>query len=203
MAKLSNVTAKKTKPTKKNKPIKVVKHWNETWVPIEFEGETYTCDYAISSAGRIKSIHKKTGDEREIHGTKVAKGLKVVNIRIKDDRPKGIYVHKFVAEHFVEKDDESKNFIIHKDGNKSNNNWENLQWATQKELYDFQVKIGIYDNTVKASRERAKMSESKVRLLKKWLKEGKTKKTILAKRMGISYMQLNRIERGENWGHVK
>jgi predicted DNA binding protein len=54
-------------------------------------------------------------------------------------------------------------------------------------------------------RDGAKLTESKVRLLKKKIFDPnrKTRLKMLAKQFGISEMQLYRIKSGENWGHVK
>ena len=185
---------------------KVKSYWNERWAKVEPEVETKRCDYYISDYGRIKSIEKDTGNERIIKGGTVSKkNLKVLRLKLKGNIPYHTYVHKFVAAHFVE-NPENKTFVIHKDGDGSNNFYKNLQWMTQKEVTKLFVESGVYkrvkQTTMKNGSSVIKMTESKVRLLKKRLKEGKTKKKILAKSFGISYMQLNRIERGENWGHI-
>lgn len=43
------------------------------------------------------------------------------------------YVHRLVAEHFVENDDVEKDQVNHIDGNKLNNHASNLEWVTQSE----------------------------------------------------------------------
>ena len=45
---------------------------------------------------------------------------------------KNLYIHQLVAIHFVDNIDDKK-FVNHKDGNKSNNNADNLEWVTQQE----------------------------------------------------------------------
>jgi len=49
----------------------------------------------------------------------------------------------------------------------------------------------------------AKLTETQVIRLKKKLKRGKNPLYKIAREFGITHTQLNRIRRGENWGHVK
>ena len=98
---------------------------------------------------------------------------------------------------------EGKDFVIHLDFDNYNNHYKNLKWVNQKELTAHQIKHGVYEKENRKVASHVKMNESKVRLLKKRLKEGKTKRKILARSFGITETQLKRIERGENWGQVK
>lgn len=43
------------------------------------------------------------------------------------------HVHRLVAEAFIEKPDDTKCWVDHIDGNRSNNNVENLRWVTPSE----------------------------------------------------------------------
>ena len=45
------------------------------------------------------------------------------------------HVHRLVAEAFIEKPDDEKCWVDHIDGNRSNNNVENLRWVTPSENY--------------------------------------------------------------------
>ena len=93
--------------------------------------------------------------------------------------------------------------MIHIDGNKLNNYWENLQRVDRAGMTQHQISQGVYLHENRKMPSHAKMNETKVRLLKKRLLEGKTKRKVLAKSFGITETQVRRIEKGENWGHVK
>ena len=48
---------------------------------------------------------------------------------------------KLLALTFIPNPD-NKPFVMHKDGNILNNNLKNLQWATQKEIYANEIRLG-------------------------------------------------------------
>ncbi len=180
---------------------RVRNNWGERWAKYVSETPTKQHDYFISDHGRIKSVHKTTGRESLLKGS-ITGGFRTLNLRLLGNKNAAVYLHKFIAEHFLEKDDEEQTFVIHKDGDKNNNHFTNLRWATQRELTDWQIEQGVYDLNNRKLSPLTKMTEAKVRLLKKRLKEGKTKKKILARSFGITTMQVSRIASGENWGHV-
>ncbi len=183
---------------------KIKSHWNERWLKLETEYPTRAVNYYISDYGRIKVVNKLTGSERLIKGSKLKWGSISLNIKLEGNRNKSFHVHKFVALNFVEREEESKKFVMHKDGDKTNNHYKNLEWLTRAELTERLRERGDYSiEKLKEKGMEIKMTESKVKMLKKRLKEGKTKRKILAKQFGITMTQLKRIESGENWSQVK
>ena len=185
---------------------KVKSFWNEKWVKVPTKHETGTVFYMVSNHGRIKSVVKTTGVEKLIKGSTDNRGFSVVNIRLADNKRGHFYPHKVIAEHFIPKPKgEGYDYIIHLDRDKKNNNWRNMKWVTQRQLFDDQKErgVGIYSREKQENAKHVKMTETKVALLKKRILEGKTKWRVLAKSFGITETQLRRIERGENWGHVK
>ncbi len=116
---------------------------------------------------------------------------------------KGYYLHKLVAQHFLEQNDGI--YVIHLDYNKTNNEARNLQWATkrEKELHQWKNPKFI-EAKAKVKRPYAKLTENNVRLIKKMINDPnrKTRLKIIAKRFGVSLNQLQRIKTGENWADV-
>lgn len=103
----------------------------ERWKPIKgFEGV-----YEISDKGKVKSVARKTGTVyrkeklRKLHYTKC--GYLKVRLTHKD-KDVTARVHRLVAEHFLS-NPENKETVNHIDGNKSNNDVSNLEWATRAE----------------------------------------------------------------------
>lgn len=94
----------------------------EKWEPIK----GYSGSYSVSSKGRIWSHLSKKFLAKNV-GTH---GYIRVNLR-KDSKTKQVLVHRIVAEAFL---DNNKGFpqVNHKDGEKTNNNLNNLEWCTEQ-----------------------------------------------------------------------
>ena len=182
-------------------PKKIKTHWNEQWVKVSTKAPTKNFNYQISNYGRIKRISKENGEESLLKGS-VTNNFITLNLKLKGNVTQGVYIHKFVATHFVENEDPEKKFLVHLDKDKTNNYWKNLKWVNQVELTKWQIENGVYDVLKRRKTGQYKLTEAKVRLIKKRLQSGRTKKKIIAKNFNISLTQLNRIERGENWAHV-
>lgn len=95
--------------------------------------------YQVSSNGRVKSLggnwRRKCG---ELSQRKNTHGYSVVNLSMNGVR-KTFSVHRLVAEAFIKKE-EGKNHVNHIDGDKSNNDANNLEWCTARENNDHAVK---------------------------------------------------------------
>lgn len=185
--------------------LKTVKSfWNEKWAKVQLENSTKETDYYISNYGKLKSVNRISSEEKLLKGSRLARGgYRTLNIRLKDKKNCSIYVHKFIAEHFVPKGDEARDFVVHIDGIRDNNYYENLKWLTRAELSKWWEETGVYTSKKKPHGKNYKMTETRVRLLRQRVKSGKTKKKIIAKDFGITLVHLNRIVKGEYWGHVK
>jgi len=117
--------------------------------------------------------------------------------------------HRLVAEYFIEQPSAKHTIVAHLDHNKLNNLKRNLQWMTPEENYLHQryspnvIASKIYlDGRSKEDSRSAKLSVTKVMLLKKLLKQGKAMPW-LVKQFKITDTQILRIKRGENWGEVQ
>ena len=169
---------------------------------VDFGKETKTCHYMISNFGRIKSIQKATGAERLVKGATVRGGLRTLNQKMKDNSVAVIMIHRFVAEHFVPGQSEERSYIIHKDYNKGNNYSGNLKWVTKAEWHAHNL-ASPYRKKERTRTSQDKLTESKVKILKKALRQGKTKRKVLAKIFGVKENTIYQIQTGRRWGHVK
>ncbi|MEC5156571.1 hypothetical protein RCH13_000466 [Chryseobacterium sp. MP_3.2] len=167
---------------------------------------------------KIKLLGKKDKESAELSKLRSNRDAEIqkrkkINTHINKERALniGFLVHKMVAELFLEvPQNNSQTFVIHKDFDKKNNVFTNLEYADQQTLtersdshpnnvaYNFKKEFLEPALRVKNS----KLKDSEVLFIKKRLKKGVCNKK-LAKRFGISEMQIHRIKTGENWNHVQ
>lgn len=83
--------------------------------------------YKVSSLGEIYSIRSK----KVLKAQKNSNGYLWVQFSV-NNKKKNVYIHQLVAQHFIENAD-GKTIVNHIDGDKTNNNVENLEWVTQSE----------------------------------------------------------------------
>ena len=94
--------------------------------------------YAISRKGEIRNV--KTGYPMK---TRLDAGYAVVALR-KDGRQSQISIHRLLAMVFVDNPDPTTNIVVnHKDGDKSNNAIDNLEWVTHQENCAHAVEMGL------------------------------------------------------------
>lgn len=100
-------------------------------------------EYSVSNLGRVKNnitnlLLKPTTNNNGYFKI----GFWINNVK------KHFYLHRLVAKYFVE-NKENKNIVNHKDGNRQNNNVNNLEWVTQSENNWHKYNILHYKNTEK------------------------------------------------------
>ena len=111
-------------------------------------------------------------------------------------------VHRLVAKHFLPQPGKAEVFVIHKDRSVTNNIASNLKWVDKQGHLEHAMKGEAWQN-LKGMTANAKLTEDRVRLIRKKIAAGKTRMKIIAKQFGISEMQLYRIKVRENWAWVK
>ena len=93
----------------------------------------------ISSHGNIKNHSfkdRKIGDN--------GAGYKFAPIHVlKEKRQVSHYIHRLVAKHFLNAPETHKTQVNHKDGDKSNNHVDNLEWVCPKENIQHSHKVGL------------------------------------------------------------
>lgn len=87
-------------------------------------------DYYVTNDGRVWTNNRKNGIERFMKQRCMGGYMSVA--LYKDGKAKHVRVHRLVAQAFIPNPC-NKPYINHIDGNRVNNNVENLEWCTQKE----------------------------------------------------------------------
>lgn len=102
------------------------------WKPISIEG------YEVSDCGLVRS------NRRILKPTINKKGYEVVypSNKRKEGYKTSCLVHRLVAEAFIPNSD-NKPQINHKDGNKRNNQIENLEWVTNEENHKHKLENNL------------------------------------------------------------
>jgi predicted XRE-type DNA-binding protein len=116
---------------------------------------------------------------------------------IQDKTRKKFSIHKLVALLFLKN---SNNFpvINHKDGNKTNNHYSNLEWCTwrhnNKHAYDVGLKCAKGENN-----GRAKLSKKEVKAIKTLYKKEKLPQWKIGQLFGISQQHVSAIVNNKYW----
>lgn len=171
---------------------------DELWKTIEeFDGR-----YEISNLGNFRN--KKTG--RLLKQFINSNGYKTIPLTFNKQRY-NVQVHRYVALYFVPNKD-CKPLVNHIDGNKQNNNANNLEWVTYSEnithAYKNNLRIFYIDKTVKRGEEhyRSKLSKEDVVKIKKLNAKGMGYRKI-SKNLNLPIGAVRGVISGKTWKHIK
>lgn len=95
-------------------------------------------NYEVSNYGNVRNI-KKNKNLKKCFTKDLYHRVCLVN----NKKQKNFRIHRLVAEAFIE-NLECKETVNHIDGNKQNNNLENLEWATRKEQTQHALRTGLF-----------------------------------------------------------
>lgn len=111
-------------------------------------------NYQISSFGKIKTIdvYKNHSNQYGKCGKRLVKGrilktqitkngYEFIVLRL-NNKKKAYYIHRLVALYFVDNKN-NYNYVNHIDGNKLNNNANNLEWCTQSHNVKESYRLGL------------------------------------------------------------
>ena len=174
------------------------KYKDELWKKVDVPDLDPDEDVWVSNFGRIRSFKTSKVGGKIIGGSWLT-GYNILVLKLTENRRRTVFVHKLVAEYFVENKPKGADHVVHIDYNKNNNHFSNLQFVSREDLRQHRRKDKDYD--VKKVRN-SKLTIEDVKRLKRRIKANDTKPYRLAQEFGITHTQLNRIKNNENWQHV-
>lgn len=178
-------------------------HPREQWKEILFDVKGLRSRYAVSNNGRVASFKESFETGTILSGT-LNNGY--LSLKIKPGgKDVQMMVHRLVANAFLKRKSKKQTFVIHLNFKKTQNGVKNLRWATKDEMENHQKKNpNVIKSRLARRNEGHKLNIVKVKEIKRKMKNpGNMTMKSIAKKYRISEMQLYRIKRGENWGHVK
>jgi hypothetical protein len=180
---------------------------NEIWNFLENSDN----QYQISNAGRFKSIFRRRYCGKN-------KGLKIVY----SDHLYSLYcnngymqvtfsqknfqktekIHKLVAKYFIPNPNNYPE-INHKNGISIDNRVENLEWCNRQQNMQHAHKMGLMNMEKGEERYNVKLTEAKVKEIRKLRKENKIPTRKLAKMFEVSRSTIIDILTKRRWKHVE
>lgn len=172
----------------------------EIWKDIPgYEGR-----YQISNCGQVKSLKAWNGRyqiyskrEKILKSSKTKAGYLLIRLSL-DNKGSTYLIHRLVAQAFV-LNPLVKPCVNHKDGNKLNNYWWNLNWCTYSENEKHAYRIGLKTRKGEYN-TMAKLKTKQIKEIRKL--KGKMSQRDIGKIYGVNQSCISDIINKKLWGHV-
>jgi hypothetical protein len=160
----------------------------------------YEGEYQVNEAGEVYSIPRMSARNQWVTGghrrpQKHPQGYLFITLRVRDR----MLIHRAVASAFIPNPD-NKEFVNHKNGIKTDNRVENLEWATRQENETHAYSTGL-KNSTGSHNTMAKLNEGKVGAIRHFLEAGLSNKEI-AQMYQVHPVTIGRIRNNRIWRHV-
>jgi len=180
--------------SKKNKLTKMEKSLLEiAWRPIVIDEQVTS--YSVSDTGLVR----RNKNNMILTPRMTDNGYLVVKLHV-NGRVVDRRLHRLVGETFIP-NPENKRTINHKDGDKTNNNVSNLEWATHKENIDHSISTGLSKWARGIDTGSNIYTEEQVHEVCRLLEDGKQPAEV-ANIMNVSVTLPRNIKYNNKWKHI-
>lgn len=159
----------------------------EIWKDIiGFDGK-----YKISNYGNVKNSLKLMTPQLTHQG--------YLKIRLSNNGVvKGYFIHRLVAIAFID-NNQNKRCVNHKDGNKTNNTVNNLEWVTHSENEKHAYANNLQPSKSGVSNGRSKLKDNDIIEIRS---SGKSS-SHLARKYKVTVTSICNIRSGKSWRHIQ
>lgn len=160
--------------------------------------------YEISSDGEVYSLDrvvKKQNGNRFFKGIKLKKGRSEYLLVTLSKNGKSVifYIHRGVAESFLTRKDGL--IVNHKNGIKTDNRVENLEWVTHSENHLHAIRANLRKAPFGEKCRASKLKNDDVLKILQMLKDGLGRRQI-AEGFGVKRQAIDNIANGITWSHL-
>jgi predicted XRE-type DNA-binding protein len=161
----------------------------EEWVTVN----GYGGKFKVSNFGNVISFNiSKKG--RILKHTMSTSGYLTVSLMSKN-----VLLHRFIAEHFIKKDN-VREIVNHKNGIKTDNRIENLEWCTYSENNKHAFDTGLKKKGKHLYN--AKLSAELVLEIREVKRQGEYNQSDIARIYGVSNSLISAVINGKKWSYV-
>lgn len=153
--------------------------------------------YKISDGGNVFSLRSNRNLKPQVNTT----GYLQLPLCVNGEK-KLVCIHRLIAEHFIPNPD-NKPQVNHIDGNKKNNQLDNLEWVTAHENMVHSHALGLNKSLKKGiNHHKNKLTENDVREIRRLYATGMISQTSLSKKFGTNQTNIGFIVRRKIWKDV-
>lgn len=159
--------------------------------------------YEVDPQGVIWNLdYRGRGERREVIPYLTSAGYLRFRVTL-DDTRSDVFAHRFIAFALLGEPPAAEFEVNHRDGNKANNQPENIEWLSREAnvKHAWETGLKVLAGPVGMARERhpgAKLTEGDVAEIRKRLQAGETQGAIAAA-FGIKQPTVSRIKHGNLW----
>jgi len=161
--------------------------------------------YQVSSLGRVKRVAGGMGATpgRILKPHRRPDGYLTANL-CRDGKPKQVRIHRLVAERFLGPAPSPRHEVNHKNGDKTDNRVENLEWVTRSENHTHAYRqLGRQAAPTKGEASNlSKLTRRDVVEIRKLWATGKYTLAELGEMFGVSKSNISMIVNRKTWQHV-